>query len=87
MFSFKSKSLKKKQEQKYDTSEIKIQQDIITKKKQKQNKVMIKTYPKLVLNKLKVMEISTFIYTFWAPSSKKFFRKLQITTTKGVPLR
>jgi hypothetical protein len=31
-----------------------------------------KTYPKLLLNTLKVMGNSTFIYTYWAPSSKKW---------------
>jgi hypothetical protein len=31
-----------------------------------------KSYPKLMLNKLKVMKNSTAIYTHWAPSSKKF---------------
>ncbi len=30
------------------------------------------TYPKLVLNKLKVMRNSTFVYTYWAHSSRKF---------------
>jgi hypothetical protein len=34
-----------------------------------------KTYKILVLNKLKVMGNSTFIYTYQAPSSKKFFLK------------
>jgi hypothetical protein len=29
-----------------------------------------------MLNKLKVMENSTFIYTHWAPSLKLFFEKL-----------
>ncbi len=33
-----------------------------------------KMYRKLLLNKLKVMGSSTFIYTHWAPSSKKFFK-------------
>ncbi len=54
-----------------------IQENLIAKKKQ--NKVMTKKmYPKLVLNRLKVMRNSTFIYTPWAPSSKKFFKKLPI---------
>jgi hypothetical protein len=35
-------------------------------------------YPKLVFNRLKVMENFTFIYTPWAPSSKKFLNKLSI---------
>ncbi len=30
------------------------------------------TYPKLVLNRLKIMWDSTSIYTNWAPSSRKF---------------
>ncbi len=34
------------------------------------------TYPKLVLNKLKVMGNSTFIYTYWAHSLRKFLKKL-----------
>jgi hypothetical protein len=29
-----------------------------------------------MLNKLKVMENFSFIYTYWAPSSKKFLKKL-----------
>jgi hypothetical protein len=37
-----------------------------------------KTYPKLMLNTQKVMENSTSIYTFWAPNSKKFLKKLPI---------
>jgi hypothetical protein len=32
-----------------------------------------KTYPKLMLNRLKVMENSISIYTHWAPSSLKSF--------------
>jgi ATP adenylyltransferase/5',5'''-P-1,P-4-tetraphosphate phosphorylase II len=35
-----------------------------------------KTYPKLLLNKLKVMGNSTFIYTYMAFSSRKFLKKL-----------
>jgi hypothetical protein len=35
-----------------------------------------KTYPRLVLNKLKVMGNSTFIYNRWAFSSKEFLKKL-----------
>ncbi len=34
------------------------------------------TYPRLVLNKLKVMGNSTFIYNPWAPSSREFLKKL-----------
>jgi hypothetical protein len=34
-----------------------------------------KKYPKLVLNKLKVMGDFTFIYTPWAPNSKEFVKK------------
>jgi hypothetical protein len=37
-----------------------------------------KTYPKLVLNKLKVMRNSTFIYTHCALSLKKFLKKIPI---------
>jgi hypothetical protein len=33
-----------------------------------------KTYPKLVLNILKVMGNSPSKYTYWAPSSRKFFQ-------------
>ncbi len=41
-----------KQEQEHDMCETKIEQNFIT--KNKQNKVMIKkTYPKMVLNKLR----------------------------------
>jgi hypothetical protein len=35
-----------------------------------------KTYPRLVFNILKVMRNSTFIYTYWAPRSSKFLKKL-----------
>jgi hypothetical protein len=35
-----------------------------------------RTYPKLVLNKLKVMWDSTYIYTHWAPSLKIPLKKL-----------
>ncbi len=35
-----------------------------------------KTYSKLVLNILKIMGNCTSIYTPWAFSSKKFFKKL-----------
>ncbi len=35
-----------------------------------------KTYPRLVLNILKVMENSTYIFTYWAPSLRKFLKKL-----------
>jgi hypothetical protein len=34
-----------------------------------------KIYPKLMLNILKVIRNSTSIYTLWAPSSNKFFKK------------
>ncbi len=34
-----------------------------------------KMYPKLMLNKLKVMENFISIYTPWAPNSKKFIKK------------
>jgi hypothetical protein len=44
-----------------------------TKKEQGYDK---KTYPKLMLNKLKVIGNFTFIYTYWALNSKKFFKKL-----------
>lgn len=54
---------------------IRIQQNIIAKKKFKQGYDK-KTYPKLVFNKLKIMRNSTFIYTPWAPNFKKFFKKL-----------
>ncbi len=37
-----------------------------------------KNYLRLMLNTLKVMENSTFIYTYWAPSFKKFIKKLSI---------
>jgi hypothetical protein len=35
-----------------------------------------KTYPKLVLNRLNVKGDFILIYTYWAPSSKKFKKKL-----------
>jgi len=37
-----------------------------------------KTYPRPMLNKLKVVINSTSIYNHWAPSSKNFFEKLPI---------
>jgi hypothetical protein len=37
-----------------------------------------KTYPKLMLNKLKVMGNYTFICTLWAFNSRKFLKKLSI---------
>jgi hypothetical protein len=51
-----------KQEQKHDTCEIRIQLYFIAKDKTKQS-FERKTYPKLVLNILKVIKISTSIYT------------------------
>jgi hypothetical protein len=45
-----------------------------------------KTYPKLVLNKLKLMGNSTFKYTYWAPSSRKFFNKLPTYMWPIVPM-
>jgi hypothetical protein len=36
------------------------------------------TYSKLVSNRLNVMCDSTFIYTHWAPNSKKLFKKNSI---------
>jgi ATP adenylyltransferase/5',5'''-P-1,P-4-tetraphosphate phosphorylase II len=41
-----------------------------------------KIYPKLVLNKLKVMGKSTFIYTYWALNSRNF----QTTCGPCVPM-
>jgi hypothetical protein len=37
------------------------------------------TYPKLTINKLKVMWDSTSIYTHWAPSSKNFSKNFLFT--------
>jgi hypothetical protein len=54
----------------------KIQQDFIP--KHKQIRFDKKTYPKLMLNKLKVMGNSTSIYTPWAPNIRKFIKKLPI---------
>jgi hypothetical protein len=59
--------------------QTKIHQGFIAKKKKKQGYDK-KTYPKLVLNKLKVVGNSTSIYTPWAPSSRKFFEKFPIYT-------
>jgi hypothetical protein len=60
MFNFKSQIMK----QEHNTCKTKFQQNFIVRPKKKQNKVMIKKkmYPKLVLNKLKVMRNSTSIY-------------------------
>jgi hypothetical protein len=55
--------------------QTKIQQDFIAKKKQNKDTTR-NCIQKLLLNKLKVMGNSTFIYTYQAPSSKKFFNKL-----------
>jgi hypothetical protein len=43
----------KKQEQKHDTYEIKIQQDFIAKNKQKYNKVMTRNIPKISVEQIK----------------------------------
>jgi hypothetical protein len=45
---------------------------------QKRNKTSYdkKTYPKLMLNILKVIENSILIYTYSTPRSKKFLKKL-----------
>jgi hypothetical protein len=53
--------------------QTRILQDFIVKKKQ--NKAM---YPKMVLNRLKVMTNFNSIYTHWTPSSKKFLKKFPI---------
>jgi hypothetical protein len=42
-----------KQEQEHNMCEIRIQQDFIAKKKQKQNKVMIKNIPKINVEQIK----------------------------------
>ncbi len=46
--------------------------------KNKQNNVTTRKCSKLVLNKLKAMGNSTFIYTPWELSSKKFIKELPI---------
>jgi hypothetical protein len=46
------------------------------KKPKKEEDYDKKMHTKLVLNRLKVMENSTFIYTHWPPSSNKFFKKI-----------
>jgi hypothetical protein len=80
MFNSKSKSKNKKKKKKKTRSQQVQNKNSIgfycndeTKTKQGCDK---KTYQKLVLNKLKVMENSTFIYSHWALSSKNFFKKL-----------
>jgi hypothetical protein len=45
--------------QKHDMCKTKFQQDFITKNKNKNDK---KTYPRLVLNRLKAMKFFIFIY-------------------------
>jgi len=57
--------------------QIKIQQNFICKKETKQGYDK-KMHPKLMLNKLNVMGDSSYIYTHWAPNSKKKFKKFQI---------
>jgi hypothetical protein len=44
---------------------------------QRRNKARLRqeNVPKLMLNKLNVKGNSTSIYTYWAPSSKKFKKK------------
>ncbi len=60
--------------QKHDTCKTRIQQDFIT--RMKQNKAMTKQmYPKLVFNKQKKGGNSSYIYTYWAHSSRKFLKK------------
>ncbi len=54
----------------------------IQREKQESNKILLqrinrtnydkKTYPRLVLNKPKVMKIFAFIYTYWVLSSRNF---------------
>jgi len=62
---------KKNKNKKHNTCKTRIQQDFIAKKKRKgyDNK----RHPKLMLNIIKVMGDLTSIYTYWAPSSRKFF--------------
>jgi hypothetical protein len=50
----------------------------IAKKKQKQNKVMIRNELKTIVEQTKGCANSTFIYTPWAPSSKTLLKKLSI---------
>jgi hypothetical protein len=71
--SSKSRSWNKKNKNKNTTS---VNNILLQKKKEQCYDK--KTYPKLVLNKLKIVENSTFIYTPWALNSRKFFKKLSI---------
>jgi hypothetical protein len=67
MFSFKSRSWNKKNKNNNTTSANKNPIIFYCKKETKQCYDK-KTYPKLMLNRLKVMKISTYIYTHWAPN-------------------
>ncbi len=61
-----------KQEKEHDMCKTRIQKDFIAKNKTKTEQCCDKkTYPKLVLNILKLIEGSTFIYTPWGPNFKK----------------
>jgi hypothetical protein len=68
----------RKQKQKDVMCETKIQQGFIT--KNNQNKVMIrKSYPKLALNKQKVMGNYTSTYTPWHLTQRSFSKSFQST--------
>jgi hypothetical protein len=45
-----------------------------------------KTYPKLVLNKLKVRENYMSMYTHWASSSKSLLKKFQFACGRCSPM-
>ncbi len=67
--------------------EMRIQQDFITRKKQKTKQGYDKkTYSKLVLNKLKVMGNSTSIYTYWALAQRSFLKSFQPTCGPCSPM-
>jgi hypothetical protein len=70
---FKSQIMK----QKHNMCKIRFQRKFIPKTRKRTKQGCDKgMYPKLVLNILKVMENFAFIYTHWAPNSKKFLKKL-----------
>jgi hypothetical protein len=45
-----------------------------------------KTYPKLMLNKLKVMGNFTFIYTYWALTQRSFSKNFKFTCDPCSPM-
>lgn len=64
----------KEQKQEHDTCKTRIQQDFITRKIQKLNKVITKNVPKIGVKYIKNMENFTYIYTHYALNSNLHVR-------------